>query len=180
MWEVRANPTKMQGTALTALEPLVFPRISTEIGLVLAPAVDGMLSQPVTSWPVPVYTCVLVAWPPQVIERNLLKDNGPKTMWGVAQRVGNLDWRVFSGRKSIGYHVFGVLVAFPTSSAGGRFLRRPRQSKVVAFAHARQGNAMVNGRIEPNAPQLAATAPSWTGSTGAPGTRTPPSASASR
>jgi len=37
----------MHGTALTALEPLVFPRISTEIGLVLAAAVDGMLSQPV-------------------------------------------------------------------------------------------------------------------------------------
>ena len=65
-------------------------------------------------------------------------------MWGVAQGVGNSDWRVFSGRKSIDYHVFGVLVAFPTSSAGGRFLRRPRQSKVVAFAHAHQGNAMVN------------------------------------
>ena len=47
LWEVRANRTKMQGTALTALEPLVFPRISTEIGLVLAPAADGMLSQPV-------------------------------------------------------------------------------------------------------------------------------------
>ena len=47
VWEVRANRTKMQGTALTALEPLVFPRISTEIGLVLAPIVDGMLSQPV-------------------------------------------------------------------------------------------------------------------------------------
>ena len=46
MWEVGANRAKMQGTALTALEPLVFPRISTEIGLVLAPAVDGMLSQP--------------------------------------------------------------------------------------------------------------------------------------
>ena len=29
LWEVRANRTKMQGTALTALEPLVFPRIST-------------------------------------------------------------------------------------------------------------------------------------------------------
>ena len=37
----------MQGTAVTALEPLVSPRISTEIGLVLAAAVDGMLSQPV-------------------------------------------------------------------------------------------------------------------------------------
>ena len=48
LWEVLENHTKMQGTALTALEPLVFPRISTEIGLVLAPAVDGMLSQPVT------------------------------------------------------------------------------------------------------------------------------------
>ena len=35
LWEVRANRTKMHGTALTALEPLVFPRISTEIGLVL-------------------------------------------------------------------------------------------------------------------------------------------------
>ena len=46
LWGVRANRTKMQGTALTALEPLVFPRISTEIGLVLAAAVDGMLSQP--------------------------------------------------------------------------------------------------------------------------------------
>ena len=45
LWEVRANHTKMHRTALTALEPLVFPRISTEIGLVLAPAVDGMLSQ---------------------------------------------------------------------------------------------------------------------------------------
>ena len=30
--------------------------------------------------------------------------------------------------------------------------------------------------IEPNAPQLAATAPSWTGSTGPPGTRNPASA----
>ena len=39
----------MHGTALTALDPLVFPRISTEIGLVLAPAVDGMLSQPVVA-----------------------------------------------------------------------------------------------------------------------------------
>ena len=39
----------MLGPALTALEPLVFPRISTEIGLVLAPAVDGMLSQPVAT-----------------------------------------------------------------------------------------------------------------------------------
>ena len=48
VWGVRANRTKMQGTALTALEPLVFPRVSTEIALVLAPAVDGMLSQPVT------------------------------------------------------------------------------------------------------------------------------------
>ena len=47
LWEVRANRTKMQGTAVTAREPLVFPRISTEIGLVLAAAVDGMLSQPV-------------------------------------------------------------------------------------------------------------------------------------
>ena len=46
LWGVRANPTKTQETALTALEPLVFPRISTEIALVLAPAVDGMLSQP--------------------------------------------------------------------------------------------------------------------------------------
>ena len=34
--------------------------------------------------------------------------------------------------------------------------------------------------IEPNAPQLAATAPSWTGSTAPPGTRTPPRASAPR
>ena len=41
--EVRANRTKMQRTALTALEPLVFPRISTEIAVVLAAAVDGML-----------------------------------------------------------------------------------------------------------------------------------------
>ena len=46
LWEVRANRTKMQGTALTALEPLVFPRIGTETALVLAPFVDGMLSQP--------------------------------------------------------------------------------------------------------------------------------------
>ena len=46
LWEVRANRTKMQGTALTALEPLVFPRISTEIGLALTPIVDGMLGQP--------------------------------------------------------------------------------------------------------------------------------------
>ena len=45
--EERANLTKMQRTALTALEPLVFPRISTEITLVLAVAVDGMLGQPV-------------------------------------------------------------------------------------------------------------------------------------
>ena len=44
--EVRANRTKMQRTALTALEPLVFPRISTEITLVLAVTVDGMLGQP--------------------------------------------------------------------------------------------------------------------------------------
>ena len=43
----------MQGTALTALEPLVFLQISTEIGLVLAPAVDGMLSQPVA----PTHSC---------------------------------------------------------------------------------------------------------------------------
>ena len=50
LWEVRANRTKMHGPALTALEPLVFPRISTEIGLVLAAAVDGMLSQPVNEY----------------------------------------------------------------------------------------------------------------------------------
>ena len=49
LWEVRSNRTKMRGTALTALEPLVFTRISTEIGLALAPAVDGMLGQPVTT-----------------------------------------------------------------------------------------------------------------------------------
>ena len=61
LWEVRANRTKMQGTALTALEPLVFPRISTEIGLVLAPAVDGMLSQPVVRMidAAPAFGCVL-------------------------------------------------------------------------------------------------------------------------
>ena len=46
LWGVLENRTEMHGTALTALEPLVFPRISTVIGLVLAPAVDGMLSQP--------------------------------------------------------------------------------------------------------------------------------------
>ena len=34
--------------------------------------------------------------------------------------------------------------------------------------------------IEPNAPQLAATAPSWTGATAPRGTRNPPSASAPR
>ena len=45
---VSENLTKMQRTALAALEPLVFPRISTEIALVLAAAVDGILSQPVT------------------------------------------------------------------------------------------------------------------------------------
>ena len=49
LWEVRANRTKTQGAAWTALEPLGFPRISTEIGLVLAAAVDGMLSQPVNA-----------------------------------------------------------------------------------------------------------------------------------
>ena len=46
LWEVRANRAKTRRTGLTALEPLVFPRISTEIAVVLAPAVDGMLSQP--------------------------------------------------------------------------------------------------------------------------------------
>ena len=51
LWEVRSNRTKMRGTALTALEPLVFPRISTEIGLVrLAPAVDGMALARSSSW----------------------------------------------------------------------------------------------------------------------------------
>ena len=35
---------------MTALEPLVFPRISTEIALVIAPIVDGMLGQPVALW----------------------------------------------------------------------------------------------------------------------------------
>ena len=43
------NRAKMQGTALTALEPLVFPRISTGIGLALTAIVDGMLGQPVTT-----------------------------------------------------------------------------------------------------------------------------------
>ena len=51
LWEVRANRTKMRRTALTTLEPLVFPRISTEIGLALAVAVDGMLGQSVAIIP---------------------------------------------------------------------------------------------------------------------------------
>ena len=46
LWEVRANRTKTRRPAWTALEPLVFPRIRTEIALALAAAVDGMLSQP--------------------------------------------------------------------------------------------------------------------------------------
>ena len=39
--------TVLKWHALTALELLVFPRISTEIALVMAPIVDGMLGQPV-------------------------------------------------------------------------------------------------------------------------------------
>ena len=46
LWEVRANRTKTRRSALTAPEPLGFPRISSEIAVVLAAAVDGMLSQP--------------------------------------------------------------------------------------------------------------------------------------
>ena len=44
LWGVRANSTKTRRPALTALEPLVFPRISTEIAVVLAAAVDGLVS----------------------------------------------------------------------------------------------------------------------------------------
>ena len=40
--------------------------------------------------------------------------------------------------------------------------------------------AVNHATFEPNAPQLAATAPSWTGSTAPPGTRKPPNASAPR
>ena len=50
LWAVRANRTKMQRTALTALEPLVFPRISNEITLVLPVAVDGIVHSHRLGW----------------------------------------------------------------------------------------------------------------------------------